>query len=161
MHIDNIITELNKDWFDRFTFSSVSTSINGLEFTQNYYVNYEKRPDPESKFIVHGTDTYMLAINHLCAFFIHLIRINHADIFTPIQNRPFYELSKRILIAKSELEFLKPVFTQDIEVKSKIESFKDRYEKHKMVFLDASVDINQGLHKFNMNGVINMRDELF
>ncbi len=161
MDINNVIAELNKDWFDRFTFSSVSTSINGLEFIQNYHVNYERRPDPESKFIVHGTDTYMLAINHLCAFFIHLIRNNHDGIFTPLQDCSLYELSKRILIAKSELQFLKPVFTQDIEVKSKIESFKDRYEKHQMVFLDASVEINHGLHKFNMNGVVNMRDELF
>lgn len=161
MHIDDIITELNKDWFDRFTFSSVSTAVDGLTFLQRYHVDYERRPDPDSKFIVHGTDTYMLAINHLCAFFIQLIRTNHNNLFTAIKDCSFYALSKRILIARSDLEFLKPIFTREIDVSSTIDNFKDRFDKHKMVFLDASVDINGGLHKFRMNGVINMRDELF
>lgn len=57
MDIDNIIAELNKDWFDRFTFSSSSREIDGLIFRQRYSVDYENRPVPESKFMVHGTDT--------------------------------------------------------------------------------------------------------
>lgn len=161
MNIDQIVSELNQDWFDRFTFSSITRNINDLDFIQTYKVDYEKRPDPESKFIVHGTDTYMLAINHLCAFFIHLIKKDHDGLFTPLRDHSFYELSKRILIVKSDLNFLKPVFTKDIEVKSSVVSFKDKFEEHKMVFLDADVEINNGLHKFRLNGVINMRDELF
>lgn len=103
----------------------------------------------------------MLAINHLCAFFIHLIRHNHDALFTSISDCSFYELSNRILIVKSELHYSKPVFTKQIDVESEIIQFKDRFEKHKMVFLDANVSINNGLHEFRMNGVINMRDELF
>lgn len=158
--VNDILKELNKDWFNRFTFTSQVEHLNGLEFTQTYHVDYEKRPDPESKFIVHGTDTYMLSINHLCAFFIYLIWSDHDGLFTRLQDQPFCELSKRILFAKSELQFSRPVFVKDVKVKSQVTSFKDRFEKHQMIFLDADVDIADGCHQFKMNGVINMRDEL-
>ena len=159
--VSSVIEEVNKTWMPQCLWVLNDFNITEESLTASYKFDLESSCNSLAphKFLVHGTDTYIVAMYQMIIHCLYLYK-NGAfpkSVSKSVSEKKLAELRRRLMITKTELIFKKPIFTNEIEVTSSVSKYT---QKNNLFFGKVNISVNNDSHIIKNHGVLNMRDEL-
>ena len=110
--------------------------------------------------LVHGSTLYNITEFHGLVSMLSAIYNGHHPALAQAASLPVAEVRRRILLASMNLRLRKPVFDPLVTVRMTIDNVRDKWEKHRMVFVDLNYDVADTSHQATLTCCLNARDDL-
>lgn len=110
--------------------------------------------------LLHGSTLYQVSEYHALITLLFAVYNQHDEALAKAAEMPFAEVRRRFLLATLRVQLMKPVFDNEVTVRTAIEKVTDKWERHRMLFIDLTSDIADGSHRCALSVCVNARDDL-
>ncbi|MEU7487022.1 hypothetical protein [Streptomyces sp. NPDC042319] len=108
--------------------------------------------------MLHGSILAQLASYHSLASLLFAYANEHFPAFAALPRIDMVEAKRRVLLTSMQLDLREPVYGAGVPLKLTFDSVTDKWDGHRLVFFDISVDAAGGKHAAQVGGCFNFRD---